>query len=161
MKQLFQALAISFLANPASAQEIILGLGYSDFSLGSASDATVVEIEYHHKPFHHIGRLSFEWGAVLSTDTEGNNFIGAGLVNKYAVTDAWFVELSLMPGAYFEGSSLNDLGNTLEFRSVLGLGYRWNEKSAMSLAFQHKSNAGISTTNPGVNSVLVRYHRSF
>ncbi|WP_197915822.1 acyloxyacyl hydrolase [Thiosulfatihalobacter marinus] len=155
------ALGLAATAAPAPAQEVIVGLGYSDFSLGNAIDSAAIELEYQSAPFYSVGNLSVSWGAVLGTDLEGDAFVGAGIVNKYNFDDRWFAELSLMPGAYFEGPAVNDLGDTLEFRTLLGLGYTLKNNAALSLAFVHKSNAGISTTNPGVNTVLLRYHYRF
>ncbi|MGX9351000.1 acyloxyacyl hydrolase [Shimia sp. W99] len=149
------------LATQAGAQEVILGLGYSDFLDSTAADAALMEVEYHHRPFLERNRLNLGWGAMLSYDAEDDFFFGGGLVATYGFDESWFVEGSLMPGAYFKGNPFNDLGHKLEFRSLLGIGHRINDRSALSLAIVHKSNASISATNPGVNSLLLRYHRSF
>ena len=66
-----------------------------------------------------------------------------------------------MPGAFFEGESRNDLGSEFEIRSLIGVGYRLDNGDSISLAVTHKSNASTSSFNPGVNAVLLRYHRSF
>ncbi|MFC3118764.1 acyloxyacyl hydrolase [Jhaorihella thermophila] len=43
-------------------------------------------------------------------------------------------------------------------RSLLGLGYRFGNGSALSLAVSHKSNASTSNFNPGANSIFLRWH---
>ena len=161
MKHVAVLLSCLVLATPLSAQQVTLGLGYSDYLDSKAADAALAEIEYHHSPFYAQNGLSVTWGAILSYDTEDDFFIGGGLVAKYDFGDRWFVEGSLMPGAYFKGNPFNDLGNKLEFRSLLAVGRQIDAQSALSLGIVHKSNASISATNPGVNSVLLRYHRSF
>ncbi|PSL19748.1 acyloxyacyl hydrolase [Shimia abyssi] len=161
MKRLALTFAAALLATQAAGQEFIVGLGYSDYSDGNASDATAIDLEYHLKPFDQRGNFTIGLGGVLAADSEENVFFGVGLVNKYQFNENWFAELTFMPGAFFEGSSNNDLGQTLEFRSLLAFGYRFNPKSAISLGFQHKSNAALSSVNPGVNTLTVRYHHSF
>lgn len=140
------------LATQVSAQEIVLGLGYSDFLDRNAADAALLEVEYHHRPFFKQDRFSVGWGAMLSYDTEDDFFFGGGLVATYDFHDSWFVEGSLMPGAYFKGNPFNDLGHKLEFRSLLGVGHRIDDHAALTLAIVHKSNASISATNPEVGS---------
>ncbi|GAA6181128.1 hypothetical protein NBRC116594_25660 [Shimia sp. NS0008-38b] len=161
MKFLATLISLTLFCTPISAQQLIFGIGYSDFSEGSALDAQSFSIEYVGKPFREVGRLSVSLSAIASFDDEDNTFVGVGITNLYDFTDRWFAELSFMPGVYLEGNPLNDLGNTLEFRSLLGLGFRVTETSAISLAFDHKSNAGISTRNPGVNTLALRYHYNF
>lgn len=161
MKRLATTLSALLLASQSYAQEIIVGLGYSDFSLGGANDTFTAEVEYHLKPFEQGDVLSIGLGGVLSADSSQNIFVGFGLTNKFTFDSPWFIELSLMPGAFFEGNRSNDLGHTLEFRSVLAFGYRFADNAAISLGLQHKSNAGITTTNPGVNTLTLRYHHYF
>jgi hypothetical protein len=73
----------------------------------------------------------------------------------------WFVEASFMPGLCRESARVNGLGSPVEFRSLLGVGYRFGNGAQISLAAEHKSNAGISTTNPGVNLLSLRLRRGF
>ncbi|MEM6702343.1 MAG: acyloxyacyl hydrolase [Acidobacteriota bacterium] len=44
----------------------------------------------------------------------------------------------------------------MEFRSGIDVRYRFEKKGALALGFYHLSNASISSTNPGTNSLLLR-----
>ena len=60
-------------------------------------------------------------------------------------------------GLYSGGSGKN-LGSPVEFRSMVELGYQFDNQSRFSLGYSHISNAGITTTNPGSNILSVYYH---
>lgn len=146
---------------PASAQQLILGAGYSDFSQGSALDTNRISLEYIAAPFKDYGKLSLALGGIVTYDDESNSFVAAGISGTYDFNDRWFTELSFMPGFYSEGTPQNDLGKNLEFRTNLALGYNLTDTSAISLAIDHLSNAGLSSQNPGVNTLSLRYHFNF
>ncbi len=60
-------------------------------------------------------------------------------------------------GLYSSGSGKN-LGAPIEFRSMVELGYEFENQSRFSLGYSHISNANITTTNPGTNIISVYYH---
>ncbi|MDP2492568.1 acyloxyacyl hydrolase [Shimia thalassica] len=161
MKYVVLSALVAFSAAPVTAQEIVFGAGYTKYGNISASDAPVIELEYHHKPFHDTRHWDVSWGGVVSGTADEDYFLGIGLVGTYDFDSPWFAEVSVMPGLYSEGSILTDLGDALEFRSLLGVGYAFRNGSAVSLAIVHKSNASLGDVNPGVNTILLRYHKRF
>ncbi|MGR3760287.1 acyloxyacyl hydrolase [Roseobacteraceae bacterium NS-SX3] len=150
--------ALPLLAAPAAAQEWSLGAGYSDFSRDGAEDGAAFAVEYRHRPFFERNRLTAHFGAALEVQDSGDVFAGAGIVGQWSLSRGWFVEASVMPGAYAENVDLNDLGSTFEIRSLLGVGRRLDNGHGVSLAIAHKSNASTADSNPGVNTVLLRWH---
>ncbi|MEP2889515.1 acyloxyacyl hydrolase [Tateyamaria sp.] len=154
------ACALSFLALPAASQEITLGLGVTDFS-ESGDDSAVFDFEYRHSSFFERRRFSAAFGVNASVSAEGDLFVGAGLWNRVQFDNGVFIDSSIMPGFYEEGTAGNDLGQTFEIRSLLGVGYKFDNGRAISAAIAHKSNAGLSDDNPGANSYSIRYHISF
>ncbi len=161
MKPLCIATALCLSATIAQAQSVILGAGYSDFSDNQADDHAVFSLEYHHSPFYEATRLSATWGSALTVDEAGNVHVGIGLVGYYSFAERWFVEGSVMPGYFSESDQLNDLGGEFQIRSLLGVGYTLDNGNKVSVAITHKSNASTNDDNPGVNSVLLRYHWAF
>ncbi len=155
------AAAAASVTTSASAQSIIFGAGYADYSDSQSEDQAIFSLEYQHKPFHQATRFSATWGAALSVDVDGDTHIGAGLIGVYAFNDRWFVEGSVMPGYYDESNALNDLGGSFQIRSLLGVGYTLNSGNKVSVAITHKSNASTQEENPGVNAVMLRYHLGF
>jgi len=158
-KRLPLAAAVLAVALPAyaQAQEITLGAGYTDYASGG-EDSGILSLEYRHSPFFDRGNFTAAVGANTSITEESDFFIGAGVWLRWDWSSGWFVDLSLMPGFYDEGTPGNNLGNDLEFRSLIGLGYQFNGGQSVSLAVTHKSNASISDVNPGADALLLRWH---
>ncbi|UWQ29393.1 acyloxyacyl hydrolase [Leisingera sp. M523] len=145
-------------AMPAAAQEVTLGLGYSNYSRAGSEDSALFAAEYLHAPFHEGRLLSTRFGAVLEVQETGDVFAGVGISGVVDLKNNWFIETSVMPGAYHESSLGNDLGSTFEIRSLLAVGKRFHNGKAVSLALSHKSNASTADQNPGVNSLTLRWH---
>ena len=163
MNKVFACLAVLCLASAplrAAAQELVFGVGAIDFQ-EQGQDSGVFDVSYRHRPFVQRRVASLAFGASANVTGEGDVFLGGGVWAKWQWENGWFVDLSVMPGAYFEGQDGNDLGSTFEIRSLAGLGYRFDNGAAVSAAVMHKSNAGIGSDNPGANAFLIRYHYGF
>jgi opacity protein-like surface antigen len=161
IKTLIASLLLAAGAAAAQAQSLIVGVGYADFSFYKGEDQALFALDYHHTPFHKATRFSAGWGGTLSADASGDTHIGAGLYGVYQLGQSWFLEGSVMPGAYFEGESRNDLGSNFQIRSLFGVGYTFDSGNKLSLSVSHKSNAGTEDFNPGVNEAMIRYHFAF
>lgn len=97
----------------------------------------------------------------MSADTNGDSHVGIGLFALYDFRDQWFIEASLMPGAYFNGTEGNWLGGHFQIRNLVALGYAVDDRHSLSFAFMHLSNADTTEFNPGMNALLLRWHRRF
>ena len=62
---LLAAAVSAAIALPAAAQEVTLGLGYSDYHREGAEDGAIFAVDYLHAPFYERGRLSARFGAAL------------------------------------------------------------------------------------------------
>lgn len=161
MKTAWLAASFCAIASLSSAQEIVLGGGYTDYSRAGADNDATLSLEYHAPPFYENGAFTAGLGGVAEIQSGGDVFLGGGVVGKYTFSPIWSAEMSFMPGAYFEDSAATDLGHTVEFRSLLGLAYRLRSGDKLSFAVLHKSNAGLGSQNPGANTFLLRWHRAF
>jgi len=63
---------------------------------------------------------------------------------------------SFAPGAWSRGDG-KDLGHWIEFRSQLEFAYRLDDRSRIAVSISHMSNAGLDSTNPGEESVMLTY----
>ncbi len=146
------------LPSSALSQELVLGAGYTDYST-IGEDSGILSLAYRHNPFYEGGVFSAAFGANTSITEESDFFIGAGVWLRWGWDSGWFVDVSVMPGYYDEGTPANDLGYDLEFRSLLGLGYQFDGGQSVSLAVTHKSNASLGDDNPGADAFLLRWHK--
>lgn len=164
MKHILTLAAFLVATTPAAAvhaNEIVIGIGRSGFSTDNAGNLLFGSLDYHAAPFASHAGFDFGLGAGGLWDGNGDYFLGAGLVvTRRFGNGRWFVELSEMPGYYHADNGEHDLGNDLEFRSQLALGYRLDSIWSVSLAGAHISNASLSDENPGVNFGFLRLHRS-
>ena len=67
---------------------------------------------------------------------------------------------SFAPGLYHEGDG-KDLGHILEFKSEVQLSYKTSEKSSLGLSYNHVSNASLGNKNPGANSYMFNFLKTF
>ena len=144
---------------PAYAGEFVVGIGTNDFN--DNSDAQL-EIEILSDPFTEIWGADISYGGVLVRDNAGDTFVGVGLSAIRPIGDGpWFVEGGFFPGIFDEGTDETDLGNPLEFRTVIGVGRAITERTKLSIGLSHLSNGGLADSNPGVNKFTVRLRQSF
>lgn len=131
---------------------ISAGAGWYDFNL-SDDEAVDFRLEYRHgddflflKP----------WGGVEVT-SDGSVWGGIGVLVDITFFDAVVLTGSFAPGLYEDGGG-KDLGHAVEFRSQVELGYQFENKSRLSVAFSHISNANIGDDNPGTEVLNLYYH---
>ena len=101
-----------------------------------------------HGPFQSI------WG--LSATTDGEFWIGIGHAYTMNVfNERGFLQFHSMAGLYENGSGV-DLGGPIEFRSGIELGYQAKNGVRVGLSIDHRSNAGLYSRNPGLETVQLR-----
>lgn len=162
MKHAFLSALVMVAATPLAAQELIVGLGHPDFRANGPEEGLLVELEYHAAPFWSVGRADVYATGAAVVDEPGDHFIGIGLGADLPLGDAgWFLTASVVPGFYEAGAAGNDLGSDLQFRSLIGLGYRYDSGWSASGAVSHISNAGLGNSNPGVTIATLRIGRAF
>ncbi len=92
----------------------------------------------------------------LSLGGEGETWVGYGQTyNRQLGTTPIFVELHAMAGLYAENGGY-DLGGPIEFRSGIELGYENRQGWRFGISYDHRSNAGIYSRNPGIETVQFR-----
>lgn len=95
--------------------------------------------------------------ASVAATTEGTFFLHAGLLVDIYLGRRLVLTWSEAPGFWVQGASDKDLGHPLEFRSQIELGFRFDDRSRLSVAFSHVSNAGLGDFNPGAESWMLYY----
>ena len=128
------------------------GAGWYDFN--DNQDAADFRFEYRSN-YKVLGFVKPWAGVEFTSDRAAFGIVGIH-------TDFFFGRrIVLTPsfgvGAYADGDG-KDLGNTIEFRSQIELGYRFDDWSRLSLAVSHISNAGLGDSNPGTEIATVYYH---
>ncbi len=98
--------------------------------------------------------------------SSGTNQAYLGLTWTWEFFEKAFIEGSL-GGAYHDGANettvigQKSLGCKVLFRESAALGYRLTEKHNLSVMLDHISNAGLCTSNEGLDTLGVRYGYRF
>ena len=67
---------------------------------------------------------------------------------------------SFAPGLYGEGDG-KDLGHILEFKSEVQASFNFSESSQLGMSYNHISNASLGDKNPGANSYMFNFLKTF
>lgn len=98
---------------------------------------------------------SFRPRFAVSESGRGDFWAGAGVdFEKYWAINqkqAIFAGMSFLPGYYHPGHY--DLGSAIEFRTQIELGLVELNKWRVSVYVEHRSNAGIGRSNPGIEGI--------
>jgi lipid A 3-O-deacylase len=119
------ASVIATVGPPVAAQELIVGAGYTQFFDDLSIDSAKVSLEYRHSPFYERGRIDIALAAATVVHTSGDFFLGGGLSARYALHQRWFIEASVMPGAYWKMNRRTVLAVHSKYAVNLRLGTLW------------------------------------
>jgi len=67
---------------------------------------------------------------------------------------------SFAPGLYHKGDG-KDLGHVLEFKTEVQLSYGYSENTSFGVSYNHVSNASLGDKNPGANSYMFNFLKTF
>lgn len=149
-------IAIS-LTNIKSSQangDIVLGIGHFDILDNEDSVALRGEYRFNTSFKYNIKPLI---GFETSTDKAIHGLLG--FYRDFSIAEDWEITPSLAGGPYANGSG-PDLDHYIQFRSMLELGYRYDDKHKVSLGFSHTSNGNLGDSNPGTETAILYYHLS-
>ena len=104
-----------------------------------------------------LGNLSPVTGALITEDTAA--YVYTGVQAQYKI-GALNLTPSFTPGLYHEGDG-KDLGHMLEFKSEVQLSLDLSKTSEFGFSYNHISNASIGDKNPGANSYMFNFLKSF
>ena len=96
------------------------------------------------------GFITENSAAYVYTGIEWNVDMGGGLT----------FTPSFAPGLYHEGDG-KDLGHVLEFKSEVQLSYASSDETSFGLSYNHVSNASLGDKNPGANSYMFNFLKTF
>ena len=104
-----------------------------------------------------LGNLSPITGALITADNAG--YIYTGVESKY---NMGFLNVtpSFTPGLYHKGDG-KDLGHMLEFKSEVQLSLDLSKSTELGFSYNHISNASFGDKNPGANSYMFNFLKSF
>ena len=134
---------------------LTIGGGWYDWN----DDKDSVDFRAEYRSDYKLLGVAKPWLGIEATIDHAIYGLGGILVDLY-FGRRWVFTPSFGAGAYSDGNG-KDLGHTVEFRSQLEFGYRFDDRSRLSMAVSHISNAGLSDSNPGTEIATIYYHIPF
>ncbi|MBA8667824.1 acyloxyacyl hydrolase [Holosporaceae bacterium 'Namur'] len=143
---------LSLNINPAHATSpsVIVGLGKQGISSKKKPlEGNEAKLEYRFSSFYynlqpHIGMIG---------SSKESAYVYAGLNYVIDFSPLHF-GVSFSPGIYHRGKGKR-LGHPLEFKSQFEIYYDLTQSVSLGASISHRSNAGISKTNPGLNNIML------
>jgi lipid A 3-O-deacylase len=138
----------------ARAQEVAVLGGWHDFSHSAASSEAGLEFRQPLAWRHLV------WVAGAGGTADGAAWLYSGLQRPLPLGSGWRVTPTFAIELYSKGSDGKDLGQALQFRSMVELSHPWGRRMRVGLAAYHVSNGSLSDKNPGHNSLVLVISRS-
>ena len=142
-----------------SENEFNIYSGMFDFS-DDGKKSTLIGFQHQNENLNRntfIGNLSPITGVLITADNAG--YVYTGVQAQYKLGNVNLTP-SFTPGLYHEGSG-KDLGHILEFKSELQISLDIFKNAELGLSYNHISNASLGDKNPGANSYMFNFLKSF
>ena len=104
-----------------------------------------------------IGTIKPVTGFMLTADSA--SYLYTGIQAEYNIGKLNLTP-SFTPGLYHEGDG-KDLGHLVEFKSELQLSLDLSPSTEFGFSYNHISNASLGEKNPGANSYMFNFFKSF
>ncbi len=133
--------------------------GMFDFS-DDGKRSTLIGFQHQNENLNRdtfLGNLSPITGALITADNAG--YIYTGVQAQYRIGKL-NITPSFTPGLYHEGDG-KDLGHILEFKSEVQISLDIFKNSELGFSYNHISNASLGDKNPGANSYMFNFFKSF
>ena len=141
----------------AASETEFLTLGVGDYDVyQNKHDAIELRVEYRSNKKIWI----FKPLAGLMATTDSAFYGYGGVLIDLFFGRRWVLTPSFAAGYYEDGDG-RDLGYEIEFRSSVGLSYRFDNRTRVGLEFYHLSNANMGDFNPGTEVLSVVYSIPF
>ena len=158
---IFSFLSVSAEENKTnySNNEFNVYSGMFDFS-DNGKKSTLIGFQHQNENLNKdtfFGNISPITGALITADNAG--YIYTGIQAQYKLGNL-NITPSFTPGLYHEGDG-KDLGHLLEFKSEVQISLDIFKNSELGFSYNHISNASLGDKNPGANSYMFNFLKSF
>ena len=155
----FFSLLSSMAYSEESSSKFNIYSGMFDFS-DTGKKSTLIGFQHQNEDLNRdtfLGNLSPITGALVTADSAA--YVYTGVQAQYKLGKINFIP-SFTPGLYSKGDG-KDLGHIVEFKSELQISLDLFSNSQIGFSYNHLSNASLGTKNPGANSYMFNFFKSF
>ena len=133
--------------------------GMFDFS-DDGKKSTLIGFQHQNENLNRdtfLGNLSPITGFMFTADSAA--YLYTGVQAQYSLGPLNIIP-SFTPGLYSQGDG-KDLGHLLEFKSEVQISLDLFQNSQLGLSYNHLSNASLGDKNPGANSYMFNFLKTF
>ena len=133
--------------------------GMFDFS-DTGKKSTLIGFQHQDEDLNRdtvLGNFSPITGALITGDAAAYIYTGVQAQYKFGILN---FTPSFAPGLYSQGDG-KDLGHIIEFKSELQISLDLFSDSQLGFSYNHLSNASLGTKNPGANSYMFNFFKTF
>ena len=134
--------------------------GVFDINTSSKKSSELFGIQHSNEDLFRdtfLGKLSPITGFMMTEDSA--SYLYTGVQAEYEIGKLNLTP-SFAPGYYTTGDG-KDLGSPLEFKTEVQLSLDFLSGSKLGYSYNHVSNAGLGDKNPGANSYMFNFMKSF
>ena len=145
---------------PSDSHQFNFFSGVFDINTSSKKSSGLFGIQHSNEDLFRdtfLGKLSPITGLMMTADT--SSYFYTGVQAEYKIGKLNLVP-SFAPGLYTMGDG-KDLGSPLEFKSELQLSIDILPGTKLGYSQSHLSNAGLDDKNPGADSYMFNFMKSF
>jgi len=156
---IFFSLLFSMAHSEENSSKFNVYSGMFDFS-DAGKKSTLVGFQHQNEDLNRntfLGNLSPITGALVTADSAA--YIYTGVQAQYKLGKINFTP-SFTPGLYSKGNG-KDLGHVVEFKSELQISVDFASDSQLGFSYNHLSNASLGSKNPGANSYMFNFFKTF
>ena len=139
--------------------ELSVYTGTFDFS-DNGKRSTLIGFQHQNTDLNRdtfLGNLSPITGFMFTADSAA--YLYTGVQAQYSL-GALNIIPSFTPGLYSQGDG-KDLGHLLEFKSEVQISLELFQNTQLGLSYNHLSNASLGDKNPGANSYMFNFLKTF
>jgi len=155
----FSSLLSSIVYSEESSSRFNVYSGMFDFS-DTGKKSALIGFQHQNEDLNKdtfLGNLSPITGVFVTADTAA--YIYTGVQANYKLGKINFTP-SFAPGLYSKGDG-KDLGHVVEFKTELQISFNFLSNSQLGFSYNHLSNASLGTKNPGANSYMFNFFKTF
>ena len=145
---------------PSDSHQFNFFSGVFDINTSSKKSSELFGIQHSNEDLFRdtfLGKLSPITGLMMTADS--SSYFYTGVQAEYKIGKLNLVP-SFAPGLYTMGDG-KDLGSPLEFKSELQLSLDFLPGTKLGYSQNHLSNADLGDTNPGADSYMFNFMKSF
>jgi len=138
---------------PTQGPRLVARMSSGLYDVRRTPTVTAQQVEF---VFEHKNRFLQPLVGFIATQTQ-DNYLYFGVLTDLSLLDPLRVAFRFAGGLFHQGRGI-DLGYPLEFRSEIEVTWNLDDHNRFGVGLAHLSNGALSSSNPGLEALLMSYY---